>query len=327
MAPRHGAARVGHGHPGRDRRRTADHGGPLGLAALGERRSGFKPLGSALLPAGTTVHTNTLGLYGVAVAALILAATVDRSTRGDGVASQRRGVIAIELSGLLACGVCVGLTGSRTAAIAIALLLAPAGLQLRSTYELALARAVGTVTLSVIVTGVASASVWLGRAHQTSGASIEQLGSGRMALIRQSLAVFRLSPITGVGPGNYLVHVLLDPAIIRYSHEGSPVHNVWLSILATYGLLGITAFVMLTLGLLGAGRRAGIVGAFIGLPALVTLGLDVATTLSPGFLLLAVSLGAIVGAELAPTGEFASPAVGFSLAGAKSGAASSAARA
>ena len=276
------------------------HGGPLGLAGLGERRSGFKPLGSALLPAGTTVHTNTLGLYGVAVAALIVAATVDRSTRGDGIESLPRGLIAVELVGLLASGVCVGLTGSRTAAIALALLLAAAAYQLRSTREASLAGAFGAITLSAIVTGMFSASIWLGRAHQTSGASIEQLGSGRMALIRQSLAVFRLSPVTGVGPGNYLVHVLLDPAIIRYSHEGAPVHNVWLSVLATYGLLGIAAFAVMTGMLLGAGRRAGIVGALIGLPALVTLGLDVATTLSPGFLLLAVSLGAIVGAERTP---------------------------
>ena len=279
------------------------HGGPLGLVALGERRSGFKPLGSALLPAGTTVHTNTLGLYGVAVAALIVAATVDRSTRGDGLVSLRRGVIAIELGGLLACGACVGLTGSRTAAIALALLLGAAGYRLRSRRDAALARAVGAVTLAVAVTAIASASVWIGRAQQTSGASIEQLSSGRMALIRQSLAVFRLSPITGVGPGNYLVHVLLDPAIIRYSHEGAPVHNVWLSVLATYGLLGIAAFVVLTGVLFGAGRRAGIVGALIGLPALVTLGLDVATTISPGFLLLAVSIGAVVGAGRAPLGE------------------------
>ena len=278
------------------------HGGPVGLAALGERRTGFKPLGSALLPAGTTVHTNTLGLYGVAVAALIVAATVDRAMR-DGAGWLSRGVIAIELVGLLACGICVGLTGSRTAAIALTLLLAAAAYRLRSKRDAALAGAVGAITLSVIVTGIASASVWLGRVHQTGGASIEQLGSGRMALIRQSMAVFRLSPVTGVGPGNYLVHVLLDPAIIRYSHEGAPVHNVWLSVLATYGLLGIAAFVVLTGVLLGAGRRARIVGALIGLPALVTLGLDVATTLSPGFLLLAVTLGALVGVEPTPLAE------------------------
>ena len=268
------------------------HGGPLGLASIGERRSGFKPFGATLLPAGTTVHTNTLGLYGVAIAALLLAAAADRSGRGE---AAGRAVERIEAAGLVACAVCIGVTGSRTTAIAVCLLVLAALVTVRSRRGPGLLRGVTVFAASTATTVVASASVWLGRAQQSSGASIETLGSGRMALVRQALAVFRLSPVTGVGPGNYLLHVLTDPAIIRYSAEGAPVHNLWLSVLATYGLVGIAAFGVVTVLLLRLGRRAGSVGALVGLPALVTLGLDVATTLSPGFLLLGVSIGVIGG--------------------------------
>lgn len=299
------------------------HGGPIGLSWLGERRTGFKPFGSTLLPAGTTVHTNTLGLYGIGVAALLLAAAADRSARRSGpdwaavervaVGAILRHILLIERVGLVACAVCIGMSGSRTAAIAtllVALVSAVSGfarvsavsgsarrIRSRGDVRTAFVIFVAAITTSV----VANSSVWIGRATQSSGASVEQLGSGRMALIRQSLAVFRLSPVTGVGPGNYLVHVLTDPAIIRYSAEGAPVHNIWLAVLATYGLVGVAAFIVLTVLLLDLGRRAGLIGALIGLPMLVTLGLDVATTLSPGYLLLAVSIG-VIGGVAARTG-------------------------
>ena len=291
------------------------HGGPLGLAAFGEHPSGFKPVNGVLLPAGTTVHTNAVALYGVVVATLIVAALAD----GVRVSRPQRVLHGLALVG---CGICTGMSGSRTALIAVAFLVLVLGRSVlgrsvgdgpvrygsvrdgpaavsASSGSVASRRpaaiALGAYLAGLIGMALVQSKLWASRTAASGTTSLDQLGSGRMALVRQAWAVFRLSPILGVGPGNYLVHVLTNPAITRLSGEGAPVHNLWLQVLASYGVIGFAVFALVTAALVVTSRRAGPTGAMIALPVATIVFFDVAITLSPGFVLLGVCVGAVSG--------------------------------
>ena len=102
----------------------------------------------------------------------------------------------------------------------------------------------------------ARADGWVSRG-KASVAGTETSGSGRMALNRQAVAVFKTEPILGVGLSNYRDTVRQHPEIDALSTEDYVVHNGPLFALATTGLVGIVALIPIIACVLVQAARRG----------------------------------------------------------------------
>jgi O-Antigen ligase len=79
-------------------------------------------------------------------------------------------------------------------------------------------------------------SSWSGRSQ--GGASIAS-DSGRMPLINQAIGLWKSSPVTGVGPGQYSVALLRNQKLSHLTDTFLPVHDVPLHIAAETGVFGV----------------------------------------------------------------------------------------
>lgn len=77
---------------------------------------------------------------------------------------------------------------------------------------------------------------WSGRSQ--GGASIAS-DSGRLPLINQAIGLWKSSPVTGVGPGQYSVALLQNPKLLHLTGIFLPVHDVPLHIAAETGVFGV----------------------------------------------------------------------------------------
>lgn len=282
------------------------NGDTLGIAWMGERASAIKIVGGTQLAPGhiiggframpgTTIHPNTVALFGLAVGVLVLAVLLgDLLPRA---AADRRVLFASSVV-LASCGALIGSSTSRTAVIGVVLAIVPAALLVRRLAGRARRTGLGlglAFGLPMAAAMVLCRDGWLSRVQQSATTSATQLGSGRMALIRQALRMFGDDPVFGVGPGNYLLRLVADPRMAKIGSETAPVHNIWLYVLASLGVVGCTVFVVLTGLVAWDARRRGLVGALVALPLLVSVGLDVAVTFGSGTLLLAATVGVLAG--------------------------------
>jgi O-antigen ligase len=78
---------------------------------------------------------------------------------------------------------------------------------------------------------------WKGR---TENATITN-DAGRPALYKQAFALWKSSPIVGVGPGRYNVALLGRPDLTKLTNEFLPVHSTPLHLAAETGLVGLIA--------------------------------------------------------------------------------------
>jgi hypothetical protein len=270
--------------------------GPVGLAALGERASAFRPIQGVFAPAGTTIHTNTLAVYAAVLAVLIAVAWADGQLHG-------RADRAVALSASAAAGAIVGLSFSRTCVLGLVmslpLVVVGAGRTARSGRRFgggwSAMVPVAVVVLGFALTAAVRADGWVSRVEQSAGGTGEPIGSGRTATARQAVELLKLDPLLGVGPGNYALVMLNTPRIDALSPEHTIVHNLALFTAASVGLAGLAALAGWGAALLGVTRR-GRWPAWAVLASLVApLGLDVALYLGSGWVVLCVAVGVVVG--------------------------------
>ncbi|MBA3653649.1 MAG: O-antigen ligase family protein [Actinobacteria bacterium] len=256
------------------------HGGPVGLAAVGESALSFLRFGHALAPPGTLVHPYLLaglGLLGGAVLA--------------NEARERRWLLVPAAVAVAP----VGFTYSRTALLAVGLLLVCCAIARFPAAVLALAVGAGVPAL-VWHDG------WVIRAQMSSSAtSPDQFDSARGAMVGQSVDFIKANPLTGVGPGRYVISLKDKHVSIAATFGPKPVHNLPL-LAAAEG--GVAAGLAMTALLLMAGYlavRAGAMATGIYVAFLPFCLLDhFAYTFPQGMVMLGLWLGAIATAGRRP---------------------------
>jgi O-antigen ligase len=262
------------------------HNGPVGHGLFAETENGFRRINGALAPSGTLEHTFLLGSYSAISVAVLLACIAHRPLAK---VDRRISSISVVLGTTL-----VGLSLSRSAAVSLLVVLL-GGLISKNRRQLLILIVSAFVAFGGTIAFRSEA--WTNRAKATS-AGVETAGSGRMALNRQAVKVFQTNPVFGVGPGNYRTVITQNPEISEESVEQLPVHNLFLYVLATLGMVGSLSFLALWLVVFRQVASNGLWG-------LVTIGsivpplmLDLSLMDGRGLLWLALVLGFARGAIL-----------------------------
>jgi hypothetical protein len=200
-----------------------------------ESEKGFRRINGMLGAAGTVIFANVLGTACALASTFLLIALVrHRMGTVDRIAC---------CAALSASAAMVGLTLSRTAIVAQVIILVTAVVA-RERRRLAPALVAAFIALAGSM--AVRSDGWVARG-QASVAGAEAAGSGRMALNRQALEVFKTSPVVGVGLDNYERTVNATPEIEALSEEHLLVHNFALYVLATGGVIGSSATLMVGL--------------------------------------------------------------------------------
>jgi len=223
----------------------------LGLTRLGEDPHPFYPFTpSVWAPMGSMVHPYVLAglaLVGGGTAAwwgvrtgrlhwLVLAAI---AVVPVGFTFSRAGLLSL---GLLAGGFALGALppGERRRPCALAALL---------------------LCVGFVVPAAVWSSGWRIRADQTSSAtSADAVTTDRGALIRQGWDTLTAHPLTGVGPGRYVIALEARATSARARKTGvvKPVHNVVLLVGAEGGVLALLVMAALYVGVGWRSLRAGV---------------------------------------------------------------------
>lgn len=217
------------------------NGGPVGLTTWGEREAEyFYEYDGFVAAQGTTIHGYVLAGFS------LLAATL-----GVG-AAARIGASRAWLAGVAISAVPLGLTYSRMALVGIVLVVAVL------TWGAVLSPLRYTVPAVVLIAAIVVPSIialdgWTGRELDEDRQGIDRLTSGRMTLLREAATAIADHPLTGVGPGNYVVTIETEYDV----DIPKEVHSVPVLVAAENGLLwGV--LVLVALGGLGlAALRAG----------------------------------------------------------------------
>jgi O-antigen ligase len=258
--------------------------GAIGGGRFVETEEGFRRIAGTLSPSGTLGHANQLGIFSVVATTIAMTFLAHRPNRK----LDRHLCAAIAI----ASAALVGLTMCRSAIVALAILLVVA---LVSHERRKLAPLILAMVLTVAGTAVLRSDGWSARANASIG-NAEKSGSGRIALNRQAIAVWKLDPIIGVGPGRYLDAIEEHPEIKAISNETLVVHNVWLYVLAALGAVGISTFTLMGLQIVWRCRRAGVWGIGPLLVVAPLLALDVTLFAANGLLWLGLVIGLALGA-------------------------------
>jgi O-antigen ligase len=208
-----------------------------------ESEYGFRRIDGMLGASGTVLFANVLGTACALAATFLVVALAQHEMRKT---DQLLCGVAIAAASAM-----VGLSLSRSAIVAHVIIAITTSV---SPDRRKLAPVVATMLFSLAVSMVVRSDGWVARG-QASVAGVETAGSGRMALNRQAIAVYKTKPVTGVGFGNYETTVSSEPEIEALSTEHLLVHNFALYVLATGGVVGSLAAVVVGLGILFAGWR------------------------------------------------------------------------
>lgn len=252
------------------------NGGAVGLGGLGER-STFSVFGDVVGAQGTMLHPYVLSGFA------ILAATVGVATLPDSGRLRR-----VWLVGIGVAAVPVGITFSRSGAIAIVAvlaLLAVGAVRNPGRYGSALA-AIGA---GVLIPALVFSAGWTDRLDDTTRDGIDRSSSGRITLVEQALDLIESSPVVGVGPGRYAIVMEEDP-----DTRPQVVHNVPLLVAAESGVMvGLVVFGLLVL--LGVrALRTSIAAAAVAVGLGTWMVFDKFTYLSPnGVVMFALWLGVL----------------------------------
>jgi hypothetical protein len=230
---------------------------------LGEPETGFRQINGVLAPTGSLSFSNALGVVS-AVGLMVLISFVVHHPL------NRFQYIVTFLCAIMSCTTTL-LTLSRSSFLAVITIIVALGIDSRR--KRFLRPFTGALALTTIGTVVLRLPGWTARAS-ASAAGAETAGNGRLALARQAIAIFRLDPVLGVGPGGYFQAIRANPVVAAITPEWAPVHNVALFVLATTGLVGIAAFSILGLALLRRALAGGVLAVGILLALLPPLMLD-----------------------------------------------------
>ena len=259
-------------------------GSAVGLGALGESDDPFVRFGHALAPFGTLIHT-----YLLAGLALLGGSLLAAAARQPG-----RRWLLIPAAVAIAP---VGFTYSRTALIGLALILVC----------FAVARFPAAVLVLALGAGVPAlvwSNGWVARGDVGSSATGNGLDTGRGTLIHQAVSEIGDHPITGVGPGRYVI-ALRNAHVDPRASGGAlkPVHNLPLLAGAEGGLLAGLAMTALlgVAGLVALRGGAASVAVYLGFLPFCLLD-HFAYTYPQGLVMAGLWLGAI-GAARVPTGR------------------------
>ncbi len=257
--------------------------GVIGGRWFGESESGFRRIGGVLSPSGTLVHANALGSVTAITTVVLLALLAQRpNVKVDRMIGSVAAVASASLTVL-------SLTRSAVASLILAVIVA--GL---STHRKVLAPTIAAIMLAGVASGIARSGAWVERGRASTG-GLEAAGSGRVALARQAVALFRLDPVFGVGPGHYFSAIRDHPLIADLSTETVAVHNVWLYVLATLGSVGVVALAWLSIDIIRRAQRGGFwaIGMLVALvPPLM---LDAAPFMGCGLMWTAAAIGCVIG--------------------------------
>jgi len=263
-------------------------GAGLGLTALGEDADPFLRFsGSVVAPMGSMVH-----IYVLAGFALVAGATLAwRATTADR-----------PIAWLVAAAVAiapVGFTFSRAGLAGFVLLVAGFGIQAlrRGPLRRRAAAATLALCLGAGIPAVAWSAGWTSRADQTASArSGAQLTTDRTRLDHEAAAQISAHPLTGVGPGRYVIalkeryKVEADPNVKIFK----PVHNLPLLAGAEGGVIALGVVVALFVALGWRSLRAGPLVTGIYLSYLPFCMLDhFAYTFPQGLVVTAIWLGVL----------------------------------
>jgi O-antigen ligase len=265
---------------------------------FGESEGGFRRINGLLAPCGSLSFANALGVVS-ATGLMVLIAFIAHHPL-----SRFQHVVTF-ICAIMSCATTL-LTLSRSAFLAVITTIV--SLAIASTRKRFLRPFTGALVLTTIAVLVLRLPGWTARAS-VSAAGAEAAGSGRLALARQAIAIFRLDPVLGVGPGGYFQAIRANPVVAAITPEWAPVHNVALFVLATIGLVGIAAFSILGLALLRRALAGGVLAVGILLALLPPLMLDsslfggTGTTWTATAIGISLGLGRMKKAAPAPTKE------------------------
>ncbi len=198
-----------------------------------ETEFGFRRIAGLVGASGTMTFANVLGIAAAILCAIHLQAA---GTMSFGKPDR----LAVSCTVVLASAV-VGLSLCRTAIVAWAVIFV-VGMVSKNRRQLAPVLLAMLCALGLSV--AARADGWISRG-KSSVAGTEAAGSGRMALNRQAIEIFKTDPILGVGLSNYREVIRHHPEIDALSTEDYVVHNAPLFALATTGVVGIGALLPL----------------------------------------------------------------------------------
>jgi O-antigen ligase len=257
----------------------------VGHGYFAESEAGFRRVAGQLSPSGTLGHANQLGIYSAVAVAITLALFANHELRR----LDRSLVLVVAFFG----SALVGLSMCRSAIVSLAIVVA---LTFGSKQRRRLAPVGLMMLLTVAATGVVRSDGWTQRA-ETSFSGAEEAGSGRMALNRQAVAIWRLDPVVGVGPGGYLDAIEANPDIKSLSQETLVVHNVWLYVLAALGAVGAALVSALILTIVQRSIKGGLwsVGLLLSIAPLLLL--DVTLFAGNGLLWLGMTVGMMLGLQ------------------------------
>ncbi len=263
----------------------------VGLSLIGESDASLRSFAPTITPSGTLSHRNSFAVLACAVGGIVFVLLLTSGRRAS----------LFDRAALFAMGCSAGLALSRTATLSLVLatvavvFFVVAGRGRAGAMTTAL-REWGWVIGGWVVAFGVQFDGWMGRGQSIStGNSADTLSSGRLAIMRQAIAIWRLYPVFGVGPQRYLVPVWTRPEIRNMASQQIPVHNYWLYILASFGAIGGIALLWLT-GTLGArALRIGLPGVVMVCLIVPGLMLDVALFIWNGTFVLAACLGVICG--------------------------------
>jgi O-antigen ligase len=206
-------------------------------------------------PALWKVNGTEMGM-GTFVHPYFLAATLLVGAGSALVAARRSGVTWPWTICALIIGGGLATTFSRSAALGLMLLVTGAALHSRSDRRI-LAPTTGLVAGFALV-ALLVAPGWSARASTTTTGTLDEVGSGRLQRASEAVELWSSDPVTGVGPGRYVLE-LPDDAPDRL-----PAHNLPLHAAAESGSLAglASAAFLLGSGLLALRRGAFAAGVF-----------------------------------------------------------------
>jgi hypothetical protein len=219
-------------------------GETLGLSALGERTELHRPTGT-LAGSGLALQPNTAAIYALTLGVLV-AFGVQRWSLG-------RGTRVIARAGLFGAGAVIGVAFSRSAVIglAVAFCFEVCRVVITKQRTTTTVAALGLVIAATVATGLWQHDGWVGRADQLSSATnANEVGTGRVQLMRQAVGIIKAEPLLGSGPSRYLSRVAEDPELFALTPERNVPHNLWLYVAAVLGLPALTVLLWLCVSMI-----------------------------------------------------------------------------
>lgn len=256
--------------------------GTVGLGAIGEP-SAYQ-ISGRFAATGLTVHPYVLAAW-CAVAGTALLAFV-RRRQATGRLPMVAGVAAFA-----AIGLTIGRSGILAALLALAALaVSTRGARSRA-WKWTMVAAAGALAFGVLL----NASTWAGRAGEAGESGAEAVSNGRGALLRQAGNLLEDHPVTGVGPGRYVLALQERPELVALSDQAPrPVHLTPFLLIVEGGVLVIPGLLALGLAIAWSCRRGGAPAVALTLAMAPFLALDhLAWSYPQGILLTGVWLGAL----------------------------------